>query len=277
MEVARVFPRKTELSPIDELSFFGSPPEKLPKIDEVHISVLLTYDIEKAERLKKEWEKIALVKIGGPALKAKGEIFVPGQYVKHGGVMTSRGCPNKCWFCSVWKREGDIRELPILNGFNVLDSNILAYSKDHIIKVFDMLKQQKERAHFTGGLEAKIMTDWHVSMLWDLKPKQMFFAYDEKDDLDPLIVAGEKLRYANFTRSHLRCYVLIGFRGDTIEKAKIRLIEAWSAGFLPFAMLWRNEEGEVNKDWEKFQRLWARPAIIKSVMMEDYKLNHNKQ
>jgi hypothetical protein len=66
-----------------------------------------------------------------------------------------------------------------------------------------MLSRQKERAILTGGLEAKIFNDWHVNLLWDLRPTGMYFAYDTPDDLEPLIEAGRKLRYADFTRRHL--------------------------------------------------------------------------
>ena len=58
------------------------------------------------------------------------------------------------------------------------------------------------------------------------------------------------------------CYVLIGYPGDTMENAEKRLRDAWAAGFLPYAMLYRDETGIVNQDWKQFQRLWVRPQII---------------
>ena len=33
---------------------------------------------------------------------------------------------------------------------------------------------------------------------------------------------------------------------------------------MPFAMLYKNEKGEEDPTWRKFQRLWNRPAIIVS-------------
>lgn len=48
-------------------------------------------------------------------------------------------------------------ELPITDGYNVLDDNLLACSEKHIHDVFDMLKRQKEKPIFTGGIEAKIL------------------------------------------------------------------------------------------------------------------------
>ena len=122
-KIARVFPRRTNASPKDALAFFDVPGMFPVEVDEVHISVAFTWDIPRAERLAKTWEKMAPVKLGGPALGAAGEDFTPGMYLKPGYVITSRGCPNRCWFCSVPKREGSLRELPITEGNNVLDDN----------------------------------------------------------------------------------------------------------------------------------------------------------
>ena len=269
-KIARVFPRKTTASPDDDLAFFG-PPENVPQgIDEVHISVTFTYDIPRAEELAKQWCSVALVKIGGPALGDPGGAFVPGMYLKQGYVITSRGCPNNCWFCDVHEREGDIREIPITPGYMLQDSNILACSMSHIREVFKMLKTQPQPVQLTGGLESRRLSFEHVSMLWDLRPSQIFFAYDKESDLEPLERAGELLRYADFTRRHLRCFVLIGQPGDTFVAAEKRLTDTWEAGFMPMAMLYKNEAGDEDKEWRRFQRLWTRPAITKSKMKEIY-------
>ena len=101
--IARVFPRATRATPTDGLAFIGDPYTLFPpEVDEVHISVTFTWDIPEAQRLIKEWEAIAPVRVGGPATGERGKIFEPGKYLKPGYVITSRGCNNKCWFCSVW-------------------------------------------------------------------------------------------------------------------------------------------------------------------------------
>jgi hypothetical protein len=263
-KIIRVFPRKTKATPDDELAFVACPPPFYAEADEVHISVAFTYDLKFAEELAKWWQPVAPVLIGGPAMMQPSGEFEPGKYLKPGYVITSRGCPNHCWFCSVWKREGGIRELEIKDGWNVQDDNLLACSEKHIRDVFAMLKRQPHKAEFTGGLEAKLLEQWHVDLLVDLKPAQMFFAYDTQDDLEPLEEASKMLLCADFNRNQMRCYCLIGYPKDTFEEAEKRFMKIIELGFFPQSMLWKNNDGDTNRDWLKLHRLWARPAIIAS-------------
>ena len=270
--LARVFPRITKATPDDEMSFYEGPNLFSPTlgITEVHVSVAFTYDIPKAEKLARAWESIAPVKVGGVAYGDRGETFVPGRYIKHGYTFTSRGCPRRCWFCSVWKRDPFPRLLPILDGWNILDDNLLACPEHHVRAVFAMLQRQKRRVEFTGGLEALALQDYQVDLLAGLKPRpNCFFAYDPGDAFETLVSAGRRLLDAGFTRqSHrLRCYVLIGFPKDTFDAADKRLRDIASVGFTPHAMLWRPETPSQDKyapgpEWRSFQRQWARPAIV---------------
>ncbi|MFR5901370.1 MAG: hypothetical protein ACLUIO_18065 [Neglectibacter timonensis] len=133
-----------------------------------------------------------------------------------------------------------------------------------------MLGRQKERPTFTGGLEARLLRSWHVDLLRESRTQRMYFAYDTPDDYEPLVEAGRLLQAGGFERkSHKACcYVLIGYRGDTMEAAEKRLRDAWKAGFIPYAMLYRDEKGIVDSEWRKFQRLWVRPAIVMSQLKE---------
>jgi hypothetical protein len=81
-----------------------------------------------------------------------GQEFVPGRYIRHGYGFTSRGCPRRCWFCSVWKRDPVPRLLPITDCWNILDDNLLACPRGHVEAVFAMLRRQGRQIEFTGGL-----------------------------------------------------------------------------------------------------------------------------
>lgn len=270
-KIIRVFPHKTKATPDDENVRIFTFPNLSDEADEVHISVAFTWDIAWAEYAAKQWKFVAPVKIGGPAFNQPGNDFIPGMYMKKGYVITSRGCHNRCWFCAVPKREGGIiRELPINDGWIITDDNLLACSDKHINDVFEMLKHQPYQPLFVGGLEAKLLTSEMAYKLKNVKPRRMYFAYDTPNDLEPLRQAGKYLLNAGFTKqSHvLRCYVLIGYKNDTFEKAEKRLREAWNAGFMPFAMLYRDKQGEQPKAWKQFQREWANPIITACKLKE---------
>jgi hypothetical protein len=267
VKILRIFLRRTNATPDDEDVRINSEPTLFDAADEVHISVTFTWDIPRAEHLAKAWRAVGPVKVGGPAFSAPGGDFVPGMYLKRGYVITSRGCNNRCWFCGVPKREGyTIRELPITSGWIVTDDNLLACSGEHVGKVFEMLKQQPKRPQFVGGLEAKLLTAEMAVKLRAVNPKTMFFAYDTPDDYEPLVQAGRCLRAAGFTKNSqiARCYVLVGYKTDTFEKAEKRLRRTWEAGFFPMAMLYRDETGVYDLAWKRFQREWANAIITGS-------------
>ena len=271
MRIIRVFPRRTKATPDDEDVRFG-PPGLFDDADEIHVSVTFTWDKTAAEQLAESWSSVAPVKIGGVAYGDPGLEFVPGRYIKDGYTFTSRGCPRRCWFCSVWKRDPEPRLLPIQDGWNILDDNLLACPEPHVRSVFEMLARQGRRVEFTGGLEALALQDYQVDLLSSLRPRpNCFFAYDPGDAFETLVSAASRLLEAGFTaRSHrLRCYVLIGFPKDSFDSAERRLREIMGIGFTPMAMLWRPETPSQEKhapgpQWRAFQRRWARPAIIHS-------------
>jgi hypothetical protein len=270
--IIRVFPRRTKATPDDALAYVG-PPDLFAQADEVHISVTFTYDKQYAEQLAEQWRWVAPVKIGGVAYGDDSLQFIPGMYVKPGYTITSRGCPRRCWFCGVWKKWPTPNLLPIHDGWNILDDNLLACPRHHVEAVFDMLRQQNRRVEFTGGLEALALEDYQVDLLASLTPRpSMFFAYDPGDAFATLEHAARRLLAAGFTAcSHrLRCYVLIGFPKDTFALATKRLQQMLAIGFSPMAMLWRPETPSQERyqpaaEWRSFQRRWARPAIIHAV------------
>ena len=269
--IARVFITKTAITPTDGYVYINcEPPFTLQSdVSEVHISVTFTWDMARAEQLYKVWTTLGLpVKMGGPAFEKPSYDFIPGRYVKHGCTITSRGCPNHCWFCAVPRREKGLRELPIQDGWNILDVNLLACSDEHVEQVFQMLGRQTVKARFSGGLEAKLLKPWHAKRLRDINPQRMYFAYDSPGDYEPLIEAGKIMLEAGIPDNHSQmcCYNLVGYKGDTLDKAEERMVQTWGAGFMPFAMLYRNEVGETNKEWRQFQREWVRPQIIRARM-----------
>jgi hypothetical protein len=267
--IIRVFPRRTNFSPDDDLAFFDRPGFIRPKEDlPVHISVVFTWDKSRAEFLAREWGRYySQVKIGGPAYNSPAKGFTPGRYVKWGKTITSRGCIRKCNFCMVPKREGKLKELSIIPGNDILDNNLLACSKEHIINVFDMLTNQNG-VTFSGGIDIILLKKWHIELLEAIKLYQLFFAYDDKKaQLNALKKKAEWLK--NIPTRKKRCYILMGFKNDTPSKADARAREVYELGYEPFAMFYQSPDQKRKaippKTWRGVVKLWSRPAAFHTI------------
>ena len=267
-KIIRVFPNRTSYTPNDNYVCIGSPSLFIPEHKEIHISIIFTWDIQKGLELQKEWQSVTdkPVLTDGPAFNNLGDEFIPGKYCKNGITITSRGCPNNCKYCFVPGREGKIRELEIKQGKIIQDNNILACSKSHIQKVFEMLKKQNS-IEFKGGLEPGRMNKLIAEDLRGLRIKSLWLACDTKNQVKALSKAVQILQDAGFSRNHLRCYVLIG---DDFEENLNRLIEVYKIGCLPFAQLYQPEEKiDYSQDWKDFCRTWSRPAAYKTYLKEN--------
>jgi hypothetical protein len=274
MRILRVFPVKTSMTPDDEYVRIGEPDLlPVPEVDEIHISCVFTWHKAYAELLAEVWagRGIAPVRLGGPAFDDAAGDFVPGRYVRKGVTFTSRGCPNRCPFCYVPKREGALRLLPITDGTDIQDNNILACPEDHFAAVCEMLARQRRGARFVGGLDALALGPRHIKHMRKLKIKELWLACDHKNAITPLRAAVKLLRElpdvkrVKDPRHHkIRCYVLVGRGEETLCEAEERLEAVWDAGCMPYAQLFRDDEGpkRCGPQWDDLIRKWSRPALI---------------
>ncbi len=267
--ILRVFARKTNLTPVDDLAFYDVPGLFIPEHDEVHVVVTFTWDIERGKWLRDCWQDATdkPVLIGGAASDdpCTGD-FVPGLYLKHGVTITSRGCVNACPWCLVHKREGKLREIENFAAGNIVqDNNFLACSKAHKAKVYEMLKGQRQ-IDFRGGLESEYFTDWDIEQMRGLRIFKLWLACDSRARVTPFLKTCERLVKAGFSRDKIHCYVLCG---DDMEENEDRMKIVFNAGALPFAQLEQPREWkEYTREWKKFARLWSRPALYKAYLME---------
>lgn len=192
---------------------------------------------------------------------APGE-FTPGMYIREGITITSRGCIRKCPWCLVPEREGAIRTLRIHPGNIIQDNNLLACPDDHVRKVFAMLRGQ-HAIEFKGGLDARLLRQWHVEEMRRLKIKEMWFAADDDAGVEML----DKISLRDWRRDQKRAYVLAGFGGDTIDEAECRARRVWWAGFLPYMQFYRGkDEQDFTRPWRDLVALWCQPKLTKDHM-----------
>lgn len=271
--ILRVFIKRTNQTPIDDYVRIGIPDLFRPKnIDEVHISVLFTWDIEKGIKLQKDYLQYhPKVLIGGPAFIGDPykPRFHPGKYVKKGITITTRGCDNNCPWCLVPKSEGRFEEINIESGNIIQDNNILMANRNHLQKVFRMLKDQK-RIRFLGGLDKRLLKDWHIEELRSLRIEELWLSFDSWDNKKEFIRVVEKLKNSGFRRNQIRCYVLAGFN-EPIRTSEDRLKFVYECGALPYIQVYqplskvKRLAGETSREDNLFVRRWSRPAIIKTI------------
>jgi hypothetical protein len=259
----RVFPRRTKWTPDDELAFVGAPPLFRPENQPVRISITFTWDINEGKRLADMWSKYySDVQLGGPAFDDPGNEFEPGKFIKEGVTITSRGCPKRCPWCFVPKREGYIREIKIKPGWIIQDNNLLACGRKHIEAVFDMLREQKKAVKFSGGLDVEIFSEWHRRLIDTIKIYELWFACDTKQCLSKLAQVAEILNGISINKR--RCYVMIGYGGEGVDEAERKLNKVYELGFLPFAQLYQNSRKiKYSPAWNTLAREWSRPAIYR--------------
>lgn len=265
--IIRVFARKTRWSPTDKLAFFDGPPlyDQPDKNLHVLVSVTFTWDVEKGRMLQRTWHQAGYAAaIGGPALNNAGSDFVPGRFLKKGVTITSRGCPKKCPWCLVPKREGRIMEINIAPGHIIQDNNLLACSRGHIERVFEMLSGQKKGAKFSGGLDIDYLESWHVDLLKNIKVDELWVACDRSNDLNRLDKAADLL--GDFSIEKRRCYMLIGRNGETRDQAQARCEAVLKKGFLPYAQLYRGTKSKQSRgQWRDFCYFWSKPGLYRKI------------
>ena len=234
------------------------------------ISITFTWDIDEGERLRKAWGNFYdAVFIGGPAIgNYYNAAFKVGRFIKHGVTITSRGCPWKCPWCFVPNREGKILELrQIEDGWIIQDNNLLACSKEHQEKVFEMFLRQRNPIEFNGGLDGHFLSPWHIDWFKRLRVSQFWFACDHEASFRRLYKIADLM--SDFPIKKKRCYVMIGFAGESIIRAEKRLEKVYSMGFLPFSQLYQGvEKKKYPMEWQGLNRKWSRPAAYRKAALE---------
>jgi hypothetical protein len=252
------------MTPVDSLAYVGLPPKVLPEADGVHVSCTFTWDIEASHVLFDVWNRRypGITLLGGPAIDGGLGPFVPGMYLRPGVVLTSRGCPRACSWCMVPRREGALVELEVTAGYHVQDNNLLACSRGHQREVYEMLRRQSRACVLSGGLDVRLLDDWVIEQLRTLRIGRLFLAADTADMLGPVREARARLGW--LSQWQVWCYVLIGFAGETISRARERLEAVYDAGCMPYASLWQPTEGKrlrYDRYWNALSEVYRIPQL----------------
>ena len=189
------------------------------------------------------------------------------------GFLT-RGCPNRCEWCIVPQKEGDIRPHSDIEEFCrhrhivLLDNNVLAH--DHGITQIEKMSRLNLRVDFTQGLDARMIdrpVACRLAALGWFRPIRL--ACDQRGQMPTVEKAVHLLRAAGAKPRRYFCYVLV----KDVEDAYERVSFLRSLGVDPFAQAYRSASGVSSLPTIK-QRLFCRwvnhKALFKSVSWDSY-------
>jgi hypothetical protein len=145
---------------------------------------------------------------------------------------STRGCPNRCPFCIVPDKEGDLRVVAefgdLTTGRRRLilhDNNATAAPLEHFRKLCDDATAAGVELDFRQGLDARLLSDEHAAILARSKlARRIHFAFDSVADEEHVRQAIALCDGAGIIRSRLTFYVLVGYDSspeDDLERIEI--------------------------------------------------------
>jgi len=270
----------------------------------VYLSAIFSWDLPLMVTLARQARQLGKpVYIGGPATEHNaawveaqtGTVPWKGQHPSAKMVLerpvmtwTSRGCPNHCPFCIVWRMEGTLQELPD-DAWQpaplVMDNNFLACSDAHQERVVRRLADAGHLVDFNQGLDAQLYTPAFRQLLQRVGLRLRFwrFAYDMPEDWPAVERALLDLRAAGVNWSRIRVYLLYNWHESPTE-AQARaeriigqhdapLAVPWPMAYRPLDWLHRRDyiaQGWTAQAVRDFRRYYSRPRLWRSVSFKDY-------
>ena len=193
------------------------------------------------------------------------------------GFLT-RGCPNRCRWCVVPRKEGNIHpymdadEIAVDARKNLIlmDNNILA--SDYGLQQMEKIIRRKYRVDFNQGLDARLVTDDIAKMLAKVRwIKRIRFGCDTPAQIAECERTMTMLdRYGYKGEYFLYCILLDDF-SEAFER-----VNHWRGKgkrFLPHAQPYRdlNNPHQVIPQWQKDLAHWAdRKELYRSCEFRDF-------
>jgi len=189
------------------------------------------------------------------------------------GFLT-RGCPNKCSWCIVPEKEGNIQYHAKIEEFvrhkNVvlMDPNVLAC--DYGIQQIEKIINLRLKVDFNQALDARVIDEGIAKRLSKVKwlhPVRL--ACDSKGQMEVVQKAVTLLRWHNTRPARYFVYIMVKDIESALERAKF--IKGLYCD--PFAQPYRDFDNKIipTEEQKRFSRWVNHKAIFNSVAWEDYK------
>lgn len=199
------------------------------------------------------------------------------------GFLT-RGCPNRCPWCVVPRKEGAIRPVADIEqicntntGFRhkavLMDNNFLAAPTDFCREQIDKMRRLKIRVDFNQATDARLYDEQTAQMMASVPWLQFVRVSCDTDAMLPhCIRAIQLLRSFGYKRDF---FVYLLAKNDGIESALHRIYGLMAADrrAVPFVMPYRSlTDNSImpSNDLRRLARWCNRAWIRKSCRFEDY-------
>lgn len=192
----------------------------------------------------------------------------------HAQGFVTRGCPNKCAWCVVPRKEGAIRDHAdveeFLGGMKevvLMDNNILA--SEHGILQMEKISRMGLKLDCNQGLDARRVDAAIANVLGGIRWTRLRFACDQKSQMEAVERAVKLYRAAAQKKGNIFCYVLVKDVEDALERVEfLRRL-----GVDPFAQPYRDfiNNVEPTQEQRSFARWVNHKAIFKTVPWEKYR------
>ena len=194
------------------------------------------------------------------------------------GFLT-RGCPNKCKWCVVPKKEGNIRpymdvdDIAIDNRHNLvlMDNNILA-AWDYAMEQFEKIINGRYRVDFNQGLDARLVDDEAAKMLAKIRwINTIKFGCDTPMQINDVERAIRLIdRYSANPKQYLLYTIITKDMNESYERiSHFRRNKRIRVQAQPYRDL--DNSKQVLPQWQKdMARRANRKEIFKTVDFKDY-------
>ena len=194
------------------------------------------------------------------------------------GFLT-RGCPNKCKWCVVPKKEGNIRpymdvdDIAIDNRHNLvlMDNNILA-ARDYAMEQFEKIINSRYRVDFNQGLDARLVDDEAAKMLAKMRwISSIRFGCDTPTQIVEVEKAISLIdQYSSNPKQYFLYTIISKDMNESYERiSHFRRNKRIRVQAQPYREL--DNPRQVLPQWQKDMARWAnRKEIFKTVDFKDY-------
>lgn len=180
-------------------------------------------------------------------------------------VFTTRGCPNRCPYCAVWRLEPEQWICPNFRDHiqeskpNVMisDNNLSSFPMEHIESVVKAVNSKGKRAMFDNGFDCKHITEDMAKLLAKLRFARigMRLAFDRIEEDGVFQKAVATLIEAGVSKGNIMAYVLFNFL-DTPQEANYRMRECRRMGIRPYPQQYE-PLGELSRDKKYIGKAWT--------------------